>query len=63
VARTLVHIGTVYRRAGNDEAAVKNYREAVERLSATLGGRSVTSQSSFKNYRNESEYDLVLSRI
>ena len=29
--------GTVYKRAGNDEAAVKNYREAVERLSTKLG--------------------------
>ena len=37
VARTLANIGTVYQRAKNDEAAVKNYREAVERLSATLG--------------------------
>ena len=37
MARTLANVGTVYRRAGNDEASVKNYREAVERLSQKLG--------------------------
>ena len=37
VARTLSNIGTVYLRAGNFEASVANYREAIERLSKKLG--------------------------
>ena len=37
VARTLANMATVYKRAGNDEAAERTYREALERLTRKLG--------------------------
>ncbi len=37
VARTLANMGTVYKKAGNDEAAERTYREAIPRLEKKLG--------------------------
>ncbi len=37
VARTLTNTAFVYMKAGNDEAAERTYREAVERLGKKLG--------------------------